>query len=114
VTTALFHYLLLSHRPHLTLQPPHHTRCSQVDQLGLSNTIKTIATLKHMFMSPNLVWFIMAFSMHNFAYGPGLSRRRFFFVEECYWSQQPPFFAGVEARHVRDPIACPPWGVPSL
>ena len=41
---------------------PGHT--SQEKTLGLEKTAKSIATLSHMFWSPNLVWFAMACAYH--------------------------------------------------
>ena len=40
---------------------------SQVEQLGLENTIRQIVTLKYFFYSPNLVWFILAFVIYAVA-----------------------------------------------
>lgn len=39
----------------------------QIEQLGLDKTLETIAYLKHIVWSPNLVWLTMAVSMHIFA-----------------------------------------------
>ena len=36
----------------------------QTDSLSLKQTAKDIVTLKHFFLSPNLVWFAMALAMH--------------------------------------------------
>lgn len=46
-------------------QPPGTT--SQVEQLGLGKTVHLVSTLRHMFMSPNLVWFAIAAALHRFA-----------------------------------------------
>jgi len=40
---------------------------SQVQQLGLENTIRQIVTLKYFFYSPNLVWLILAFVIYAVA-----------------------------------------------
>ena len=55
-----------THSLSLTLPPPP-ALLSQVDQLGLQKTLKTIGTLKHMYMSPNLVWLAMAISLYYLA-----------------------------------------------
>ena len=39
----------------------------QTEQLGLRKTLRTIATLRHMFMSPNLVWFGIALALYALA-----------------------------------------------
>jgi len=45
--------------------PPGHS--SQLEQLGLAKTVSTVATLRHVFMSPNLVWLTMAVLLHAVA-----------------------------------------------
>jgi hypothetical protein len=38
----------------------------QTNELGFKTTVNSIMRLQYFFMSPNLVWFCMAFTMHTF------------------------------------------------